>query len=182
MKHGGYDEPILGRQIEVGFVVSHLQGKPMAILHGTKCDEPLTAAQSGVPCPTCGTPDRDCADSDQGVAEDKAAVAKELAKKHYQIESGITQILRFIHRADVEITRAEPIKLLEVNENTVPSGVMPLYFGPAPASGIRYPSVIVEVTPEEFKKIQSHELKLPAGWDWENAEELPKPSECNGGA
>ena len=47
-----------------------------------------------------------------------------------------------------EVVRAEPIKLLEVNENTVAAGVMPLYFGPAPASGIPYPSVIVEVTGE----------------------------------
>ena len=57
---------------------------------------------------------------------------------------------------------------------------MPLYFGPAPASGIPYPSVIVEVTPDEYLKIQSHELKLPAGWDhWE---ELPRPSVLTGGA
>jgi hypothetical protein len=41
---------------------------------------------------------------------------------------------------------------------------MPLYFGPAPASGIPYPSVIVEVSPNEFKKIQSDELKLPEVW------------------
>jgi hypothetical protein len=57
---------------------------------------------------------------------------------------------------------------------------MPLHFGPAPASGIPYPSVIVEVTPDEFKKIQSHELKLPEGW--EIGEELARPTDVTGGA
>jgi hypothetical protein len=33
-----------------------------------------------------------------------------------------------------------------------------------PSAGIHYPSIIVEVTPEEFDRIQSQELKLPAGW------------------
>ena len=59
------------------------------------------------------------------------------------------------------------------------SGIMPLHFGPAPAIGIPYSSTIIEVTPNEFRKIQSHELKLPEGW--EIGEELPKPAENTGG-
>jgi len=55
---------------------------------------------------------------------------------------------------------------------------MPLHFGPIPASGVPFPSVIVEVTPDEYERIQRRELKLPAGW--ENGEELPKPT--SGGA
>ena len=58
--------------------------------------------------------------------------------------------------------------------NTVESGVMPLHFGPAPASGIPYSSIIVEVTPSEFEKIRTHELRLPDGW--EIGEELPRPT------
>jgi len=41
---------------------------------------------------------------------------------------------------------------------------MPIQFGPDPASGIHYPTVIVEVTPEEFQRIQMRELELPQGW------------------
>lgn len=145
-----------------------------------KCGDSLTVAQSGFACLRCGSYERASNSSDNSVAEDKAEVARELARMHYQMEFGITQILRFTHRADAEVVRAEPIKLLEVNSNTVPSGVMPLYFGPAPASGIPYPSVIVEVTPDEYMRIQSNELKLPAGWDISEA--LPKPSACLGGA
>ncbi len=114
------------------------------------------------------------------MAKDRVDAARELARKHYEIESGITRIIRFTNPADGQIDRAEPIKLLEVNENTVPSGVMPLFFGPAPASGIDYSSVIVEVTPDEYKKIESLELTLPVGWI--DGEEMPRSPQCHGGA
>lgn len=154
--------------------------KSMAAIRCKNCGKSLTPEQAGAPCPNCGSLDTNVVATDQAIATEKAEAAKELAKKHYQIEAGLTQIFRITERVEVEVIRAEPIKLLEVNEDTVPSGVMPLHFGPAPASGIPYPSVIVEVTPDEFKKIQSRELKLPEGW--EIGEELPKPTENGGGA
>jgi hypothetical protein len=94
----------------------------------------------------------------------KDDAARKLAELHYQIEEGITQIFRMTASPEAEGRPNEPIKLLEVNEFTIPSGVMPLGFGPLPEAGIHYPSVIVEVTPEEFEKIRTAELKLPAGW------------------
>lgn len=94
----------------------------------------------------------------------KEEEARELAQKHYQIEAGITQILHITGTADAEVSPAEPIKLLEVNKNTVPSGVMPVQFGPNPAAGIHYPSIIIEVTPEEFQRLQTRELSLPSDW------------------
>jgi|SRR3954470_17377542 len=109
---------------------------------------------------------------------DKDEAAKVLARKHYQIEDGITHIFRLTDKVEVEVRPAEPIKLLEVNAATVPSGVMPLHFGPAPASGVPFPSVIVEVTPAEFEKIRRQELKLPQGWVI--GEEIPRPAERNG--
>jgi hypothetical protein len=109
---------------------------------------------------------------------DKDEAARKLAETHYRIEAGITQIFRITQKAEVEVVPAEPIKLLEVNQNTVPSGVMPLGFDAAPASGIPFPSVIVEVTPDEFEKIKRHELPLPEGWTL--GELLPKPAEVDG--
>lgn len=100
---------------------------------------------------------------------------RELAKKHYQLEDGLTRIIRFSGSPSIQEQAAEPIKLLEVNQNTPASGVMPLGFGPAPASGIHFPSVIIEVTPDEFEKIQKKELKLPQGWEYQWGE-LPKTS------
>jgi hypothetical protein len=59
---------------------------------------------------------------------DEEAVA--LAQRHYQVETGLTHVFRITGAADVEARPKEPIKLLEVNENTVPSGILPLQFGP----------------------------------------------------
>ena len=95
--------------------------------------------------------------------------AKDLAQKHYEIEEGITDIFRISDRIDVEVVPSgsgnlEPIKLLEVNQNTVPSGIMPIQFGQDVASGILFPSIIIEVTPEEYQAIQNGRLVLPDGW------------------
>jgi len=110
----------------------------------------------------------------------KNEVANELARKHYEVEDGLTQVFRVTDNLEisdtvtVDIVRSEPIKFLEINKNTIPSGVMPLYFGPSPASGILYPSVIVEVTPEEYEKIKKEELKLPEGWAIDKMTPIPK--------
>ena len=98
--------------------------------------------------------------------------ARELARRHYQVETGMTHIIRFSGSADVQLQAAEPIKLLEVNTNTVPSGVLALGFDAVPSAGIHFPSVIIEVTPAEFDKIQAKELKLPQGWEIQEGELL----------
>jgi hypothetical protein len=115
----------------------------------------------------------------RAVLQEKANAAQVLARKHFEVEDGMVRIFRLNAGAEAESRPAEPIKILEVNADTVPSGVMPLQFGPAPASGIRFPSVIVEVTPDEFERIRSHDLKLPEGW--EIGEELFKPPSHPGG-
>ena len=110
---------------------------------------------------------------------DQLQIAKKLAKAHYAIESSITHIYTItdkVHVTDTANVPIEPdnsIKLLEVNADTPASGVMPISFGPSPE--IPYPSVIVEVTPAEFEKIRSQELKLPSGWNI--GQELPKDGE-----
>lgn len=99
--------------------------------------------------------------------------AKELAEKHFLVESGLTRIFRISGSAEVEFRPNEPIKLLEINENTLPSGILPIQFGPSPALGLTHPSIIIEVTPDEFEKIQARELELPDGW--QVGDEIPKP-------
>ena len=123
--------------------------------------------------------DRNLTVEEKIVVKEKSQTAKVLANKHFEVETGLTKVYRASGSADVEFNRNEPIKLLEVNEFTVPSGVMPLRFGPAPASGIHYASVIVEVTPQEYEKIQQNQLSLPKGWS--NLEELPRPPAMAGG-
>lgn len=103
----------------------------------------------------------------------KEEEANFLATTHYEIESGMRQVFRMIGPDEVESEPSEPIKLLEVNENTIPSGILPIGFGPLPASGLHYPSIIIEVTPEEFDKIRSTEWTLPHGW--RVGELIPRP-------
>lgn len=109
---------------------------------------------------------------------DKEEVRKKLARAHYTFEPGITQIFAIWGTPAYEALPSEPIKLLEVNQNTIPSGIMPLGFDPAPASGIPFSSIIIEVTPEELEKIQRQELALPHGWTLGPL--LPRPDSENG--
>ena len=104
--------------------------------------------------------------------EKKDDVAKKLAYAHFDIEPGITKIFKLRERPEFESLATTPIKLLEVNTCSSSSGVMPLHFGPAPASGIPYSSVIVEVTPDEYEQIRAKALNLPEGW--EIGEEIPR--------
>ncbi|MCI0459532.1 MAG: hydrogenase maturation nickel metallochaperone HypA [Gemmataceae bacterium] len=138
-----------------------------------KCGTELTIQQAGEPCPKCGSMDRNLTVQLQEVTRDKARAANELARQHYQVEPGLTKVIRCSSAIKAELTPAEPIKLLEVNKNTIAAGVMPLHFGPAPASGIPFGSIIVEVTPEEFEQIKARQLQLPNGWVL--GDELPKP-------
>ena len=105
----------------------------------------------------------------------KDVAAKTLARKHYEVEEGLTRIFRLIGPNDAEAAESEPIKLLEVNEATVPSGVMPLHFGAIPDLGIPYPSIIVEVTPAEYDQIAAEAVKLPKGW--RIGKEFPKAAQ-----
>jgi hypothetical protein len=111
-------------------------------------------------------------------ASSKEAAAKDLARRHYDLEPGLVRVYRLHSRN--EDAHAEPIKLLEVNEDTIAAGVMPLHFGPAPAVGIPFSTVIVEVTPEEFRRIEARELRLPE--DWEIGPEYSRPLGLAGGS
>ena len=104
--------------------------------------------------------------------------ARELARKHYEIETWLTQVFRVIRPDPEESEPTEPIKLLEVNAKTVPMGIMRIGFGPSTDLGFYHPSLILEVTPEEFQGIQHDQLKLPNGW--KIAELIPRPSPAYG--
>ncbi len=93
---------------------------------------------------------------------DKSEIAKVLADAHREYEPSITRIIRVI--ADHEHATDEPVKLLEVNPDTSPSGIVPIAFGPDPPR-IPFPSsVVIEVTGKEFESIRAGGLLLPDGW------------------
>ena len=142
------------------------------------CGLELTPAQRNVPCPRCGSQDRLLISTDQATSMDVCDAARELAMRHYELEEGLTRIFRIAEKVASQAINGEPIKLLEVNLNTPETGIMPLHFGPSPASGIPYASIIIEVSPNEFERIESNELKLPEGWTI--GEEFPRPTDVWG--
>ncbi len=103
----------------------------------------------------------------------KEAVAAKLARLHYRVERGMVNIFRLLSPTR-ETDPREPIKLLEVNKNTITAGVMPLWFGTHSRSGIHYPSVLIEITPQEYKLLQQGKLTLPDDWVIEK-KPYPKP-------
>jgi len=98
----------------------------------------------------------------------KPEFARTLANRHREIEPELIAAYRL--EAPDETDR-DPIKLLEVNRETIATGIMPLGFPPSPSRGVPYATVIVEITPEEFEQVQAGRLKLPRGW--RIAEEIP---------
>ncbi|MCX7018556.1 MAG: hypothetical protein NTY46_06110 [Candidatus Sumerlaeota bacterium] len=91
----------------------------------------------------------------------KEKVALALASAHQSMEPTINRIIRLISDHEDEVH--EPVKLLEVNPATSPSGIFPIAFTADPP-GVPYPSIVVEVTEDEFEQITSGKLTLPAGW------------------
>jgi hypothetical protein len=91
----------------------------------------------------------------------KNDVAKLLAGAHQEVEPAIKQIFRILSEQEDKVE--EPLKLLEVNPETSPSGIVPIMFAPEPPN-VPYASVIVEVTENEYASIEEGTLKLPHGW------------------
>ena len=92
---------------------------------------------------------------------DKDKLAKQLAAAHKKVEPRIERIVRVI--ADREQDASEPVKLLEINPLTPPSGIVPIAFGADPPR-TPFPSVVIEVTEAEFRNILERTLELPYGW------------------
>src|SRR5215210_892872 len=97
----------------------------------------------------------------------KDAVARRLIDWHFAVEPELREVYRIV--MDDEGSQEEPIRLLEVNAATVPTGsVEPFVF--SPTSEIPFLTVIAEVTPEEFEMLRSKPEALPRGWDLSRAE------------
>ena len=82
--------------------------------------------------------------------------AKQLAKSH--AEEGSVQEIYLGNRDD----DTQVIRLLEINNDTVPVGIEPVYL--MRAKDFPFASCIIEVTQNEFDKISSDQLKLPEEW------------------
>lgn len=93
----------------------------------------------------------------------KSETAESLAAAHFGVEPNLKRI--FLLEPVGEQDPDEPVKLLEVVEGTIERGIEPVAFAPDPGCGIDYPSMIVEVSPREFRDICDGRLDIGArGW------------------
>ena len=107
------------------------------------------------------------------MAPTKDEAVRELADWHFGVEPDLTRIIRMV--AEDEDAADEPIKLLEVNAATVATGSVEPYAFAASAS-VPFPTVIAEVTPEEFERIQRNEIALPRGWSLTRTQLFERPA------
>jgi hypothetical protein len=102
----------------------------------------------------------------------KDEVVTSLAAQHFRVEPDLSRVVRIVSAN--ENAPDEPIKLLEVNAATVATGSVEA-FGFAPTPAVPFATLIAEVTPEEYARIERNEIRLPEGWSLANAQQIPRP-------
>ncbi len=101
----------------------------------------------------------------------KDQVARELIEVHFKTEPHLQAVYRMM--TDNEASVTEPIKLLEVNAATVGTGeVTPFEF--APTQEVPFPTIIAEVTPDEFEAVLGGRSRLPRGWRFDHAQRFTR--------
>lgn len=102
----------------------------------------------------------------------KDAAARRLIDWHFTVEPELREVYRIV--VDDEESQEEPIRLLEVNAATVPTGsIEPFAF--SPTQEIPFKTVIAEITPEELEWLQLNPGALPKGWDLSRAKRFVRP-------
>ncbi len=93
--------------------------------------------------------------------------ARQLATAHRQTDPAT----RYVYL----VPSADEVRLIEVSGSlgSSPSGtILPFHFRAQPEEGVHYPSALVLLSEDEWERVQSGELKLPAGWDDGNLTEV----------
>ena len=103
---------------------------------------------------------------------DKDRIAQELIDWHFKVEPETSVVYRFL--SVNEDSPEEPVKLLEVNDETPETGRVDA-FRFSPNDEVPYPTVIAVVTRREMKQIESGAMKLPLGWDLSKAQIHSRP-------
>lgn len=100
----------------------------------------------------------------------KLDAARRLASQHFEVEPDLRRV--FLVESSREDDPKEPVKLLEVVEGTIESGIEPVTFPSNPGLGVLYSSVIIELSSREFEKLESGTLSFPRDWHWQPGPEL----------
>src|SRR5438128_1127748 len=85
----------------------------------------------------------------------KDETAQLLADAHFRLDQGITRIFRIVEPD--ESSGSRPVKLLEVSPMTTEVGISPVGMTADPARGVLHSSVVIEISPNEFERLQRGE-------------------------
>jgi len=83
---------------------------------------------------------------------------REIARLHFLMDDSIERIIWFQNKDHKEV------QLIEVNRTALPIESVETFLIPE-SEEIALPLLITDVTPQEWERIQSSEIKLPDGWD-----------------
>ena len=100
------------------------------------------------------------------IAEQKDEAARGLIRRHFDTDPAIVRVYRILN--DKEEDPKEPIKLLEISSDAVPTEVLDM-FGFAPDPDMPFYLVFGILTPEDFREIRDRGA-LPAEWDLDKAQ------------
>ena len=93
--------------------------------------------------------------------DDMRATARMLAEESQEAGSALVKTLLFPSESEIRLLYVDSTARPTLEEETI----APYYFGPDTRSGIRYPSAVALIRPEEEGR-----LRLPNGWGtWEDA-------------
>jgi len=100
----------------------------------------------------------------------KLHTARKLARAHFKVEPHLryVAILEPLRDDDPK----DPIRLLEVVEGTIERGFQPVAFAPSEANGIEYPSLVIEISPSEYRSAKKNGMVRLGDTDWEIGEEI----------
>ena len=84
-------------------------------------------------------------------------VVRQLVQSHFEIEPSIDEIVWLRDEKKQEIC------LIEINSDTLPIGSVEV-FSFAPTQDVPFPVRIADITPQEWKQVQSGNIPLPSGW------------------
>ncbi len=95
------------------------------------------------------------------VSQQRAAFAEWLARQHLGFDTRLTEVV-YLPAGSPE----DQVRLLEVNTGLYPepgSPIVPIETTPA-VTDLPFRVSVVDVTPDEWKQIQTNPGLLPAGW------------------
>lgn len=103
------------------------------------------------------------------MSRSKEEAARELIARHFRGEPALRRIFWVVTAADG--SDDEPIKLLEVNQNSPTEGQIEFFNFP-PSEHFPFRSLVAEVSPTQLERIRDGSILLPDDWDITTAREF----------